>query len=789
MNEKTLRVLEFKKIKEMVKEFASSKLAKDMVDDLTPSSDYGEVEQSLKETSEASRLIIQQGRVGIGPIYNLLPHVKIAEIGSYLTPSQLLEVGDTLRTCRKLKKVIHTCNGSDHKFPILNSYAESITGLRDLEDTIDTAIIGSDELSDHASHDLRRIRRTIENKKQSIRKKLENIIHSQSNQKYLQDAIITIRQDRFVVPVKSEYKNMIKGLIHDQSSSGATLYIEPMAVVEVNNHLKELRLEERDEVIRILKEITEIVAENAEALKINQMNITKLDFIFAKGRLAVKHNGVEPELNREGFINIKKGRHPLIDPKEVVANTMWLGKDFKMLLITGPNTGGKTVTLKTVGLLVLMAQSGLHIPAGFGTTLPVFKQVFADIGDEQSIEQSLSTFSSHMTNIVNMLDNVDDDSLVLLDELGAGTDPTEGAALAIAILNKLYQTHIRTVATTHYNELKQYALTHSGIENASVEFDVSTLSPTYKLLVGVPGKSNAFEISRKLGLTEEVIESAKHFVEHESIEFEEVLTQIEDNRRTSENERDEAIRLRLEVEKMKKKWDEKTDKLSVQRERVLKNSKEEARLILKNAKEEAEEIIKDLRNLKSSKDKESNKMIEEHRKKLRDSMQEVSGFEMESVQDESMIPKNLKIGESIKILTLNQEGTVASLPDDNGEMMVQAGIMKVKINIKHIRRIKEVKTKGYSSSGKNQIASRSMTVTTEIDIRGNNIEDARMELEKYLDEAYLSNLPQVYIIHGKGTGVLRKGVKEYLRKHPHVKTQRDGAYNEGGNGVTVIEFK
>jgi DNA mismatch repair protein MutS2 len=790
MKEKYLRILEYDKIKNMLKEHTTSRLSHVLVDELEPLSDIKKVRDLQHETREAFSLVMMSGNIPSGPIHDLAYHLKMAEIGSTLSPRHLMEVSDTLRTARVIKSFIVKSTGEENKIPLLKGMVDMITYLKDVEDEINNAIIGENEISDNASRELKNIRRSIENKNSAIRNKLDSIVSSSSMQKFLQDSLVTIRQDRFVIPVKAEHRSSIKGLVHDQSSSGSTLYIEPMAVVDLNNQLKELRMKEQAEIERILLELTMKVGENHDLVRINQTQLVNIDFIIAKGKLAYRMNGVEPKFNTNGFVKIKKGRHPLIDKKEVVANDFELGKGFRTLLITGPNTGGKTVTLKTVGLLSLMAQSGLHIPANHGSELSIFDSIYADIGDEQSIEQSLSTFSSHMTNIVDILDNVTRNSLVLFDELGAGTDPTEGAALAMAILNKLFNMGVSTIATTHYSELKQYALTKEGIENACVEFDVNSLSPTYKLLIGIPGKSNAFEISRKLGLRDELISDAKVFIENENIEFEDIISSIEDNRKKSEEERDEAVKLRLEVETLKKRLENSKEKLANQKEKILSNAKKEARDILKKAKDESDEILREFRKLKNVKGKVDNKKLEGMRSKVRGSLDNLQEKSVPDVVYNHEVPKNLKVGDKVKLLNLDQEGYVSTLPDNKGNLMVQVGIMKLNSNVKNLRLVVEkdelsVQSGGYSSNFK----SKTQSVKNEIDVRGQNLEEAIELLDKYLDDVYLSNLQNITIIHGKGTGILRKGIREYLKKHKAVAEYREGAYGEGDSGVTVVKMR
>ncbi|MCT4565916.1 MAG: endonuclease MutS2 [Maledivibacter sp.] len=788
MNERTIRVLEYEKIKSKLKNKATSNLGRELVEELKPIKDFNEVKNRLMETSEAVSLMIQKGSIPIGPIYDLGRYLKIAEIGSYLYPGQLLEVGDTLRTARVLRNFIKA--PEDDSFSPLQSLISSISTYKNIESRIEEAIISEDEISDNASHALKNIRRQIENKNVAVRNKLNAIINSSRTQKYLQDAIITIRQDRFVIPVKAENKKEVPGLVHDQSSSGATLFIEPMAIVEMNNELKELRLKEKAEIERILREISAQVGEAAENIKINQEVLAKLDFIFAKAKLSLDMKGMEPELNDKGYIRIKNGRHPLINPKEVVPTNLWLGDKFNTLLITGPNTGGKTVTLKTLGLMVLMTQSGMHIPADHGTEISIFNSVYADIGDEQSIEQSLSTFSSHMTNIVEILDNVSCDDLVILDELGSGTDPTEGAALAMAILTHIYDKGVKTVATTHYSELKQFALANEGIENACVEFDVETLSPTYKLLIGVPGKSNALEISRRLGLGEDIINKSKEFITKEDIEFEEIISTIENNRKTAEQERDEAIKLRLEVQRLKQDYEKKYDKLQQQRDKEIREAKEEARKLLRESKKEADEIIKELRDISKDVGRERNKKIEELRKKMKDNIDELHEpvfFGDDTVY--SQPPKDLNMGDQVKVINLNQEGTVLTKPNNNGELTVQVGIMKINVNISNLRLMNEEKSNIKKTNIGSIMKSKTQSIRNEIDLRGQTFEEASINLDKYLDDAYLARLQQVTVIHGKGTGALRKRIKDFLKRHTHVKAYREGIYGEGGSGVTIVDLK
>lgn len=788
MNERSLRVLEYKKITEDLKERCSSDLGRALAEELKPISQLEKILPLLKETSEAQAILIQIGNVPLGGIHDLLAFVRRTEIGAYLDPGQLLTLKETLTAARRLKSALKF---DEVKFPIIQGLAQGLSSLRELEDRISDCIISETEIADNASPELRHIRRQIQLKNEGIRSKLNSIISSTNNQKYLQDPIITMRQDRYVVPVKQEHRGNIPGLIHDQSSSGATLFIEPMAVVELNNQLRELKLKERAEIERILMEIAGMIAQRAAEIRGNQAILKQLDFIFAKGKLSLAMRAVEPTLNNQGKIHIKNGRHPLLKAQEVVPITIWLGEKFRTLMITGPNTGGKTVTLKTVGLFSLMAQSGLHVPADYGTVLAVFDHIFADIGDEQSIEQSLSTFSSHMTNIVKILQEVTQNSLVLFDELGAGTDPTEGAALAMAIINYLRGLGATVLATTHYSELKQFALTHEDIENASVEFDVATLRPTYRLLIGVPGKSNAFEISRKLGLTENIIEAAKGFLSTENIHFEDLLQNIETNRRAAEADREETKRLRLEAERLLQNYQDKKNQLEEQKERILKESKKEGLRLLKEAKAEAEEIIQGLRSMKlEMEEKEMNRQIEASKRRLSDKIGDM-GPNTEDIflnKTSKKPPKNLKAGETVKVLSINQIGHVVSPQDEKGEVLVQVGIMKINIPVSNLERVKEQGEVKQTGVGK-IIKSKAQNVKRELDLRGLNLEEAILEVDKFIDDCAIAGVSPVTIIHGIGTGVLKAGIKQMLTKNKHVKSQRPGQYGEGGAGVTIVELK
>ncbi|MBU5440238.1 endonuclease MutS2 [Tissierella sp. MSJ-40] len=792
MNEKTFKALEYNKIVEKLVEKAESQLGKTRAKNIKPLTNKDEIEYLQKETEEALSLIMKRGNPPLYGIHNISYELKRVEIGGSLSPGSLLKVSDSLRVSRSLKNYIKETKEdkvSDH--PIIEKLVEDLRALKHIEDSINNAIINDNEISDNASPTLRNIRRQIISKNDSIRDKLNAIISSQNYKKYLQDSIVTMREGRYVVPVKQENRGSIPGLVHDQSSSGATLFIEPMAVVELNNELRELEIKEREEIERILQELSNMVAEELESIENNQKILQQLDFIFAKGKLALEMNGTKPILNEKGYINIKKGRHPLLNVKKVVPIDVYMGDEFNSLIITGPNTGGKTVTLKTVGLLTLMAQSGIHIPADYNSQIAVFNQIFADIGDEQSIEQSLSTFSSHMTNIVDILNSVEYNSLILFDELGAGTDPTEGAALAMSILDHLLRLNVRTIATTHYSQLKIYALTTEKVRNASVEFDIETLSPTYRLLIGVPGKSNAFEISKRLGLQDYIIDYARDLISKENVEFEDVLQAIEKDRRVIEENKFEAEKLKLEIEKLKESLSFEKDKTKDMREKILQKAKEEARNILREAKEEADSIVGELRDISSDIEKDRNRRIQENQERLKTKLNQVESSLSENLLNikSKEPPKNLMVGESVEVLSLNQKGSVLSLPDENGNVNVQVGIMKVNVHISTLIRAESEETNKTQVSTKNIIKTKTKSIKNEVDLRGKTLDEALLDLDKYLDDTYIAGLKEIYIIHGKGTGVLRDGIKSYIKGHKHVKAFRTGKYGEGGDGVTVVEIK
>ncbi len=807
MDKKYYRVLEIDKILGMLKDKASSSLGVNIIENLNPFSDYNDVKHALQETTEAQSILIKRGHVPIQGIHDIINQAKRAEIGATLDPKSLIMIADTMRTTRILSnilsgdiKVDNFGNGAnsndegsdDNKYPIVNSLANSLYIHRDIEDAILNAVVSEIEISDNASSELRSIRRRIVQKNQSIRSKLNGIISSATYQKYLQDAIISVRGDRFVVPVKAEYRSMVSGIIHDQSSSGATLFIEPMSIVEMNNDLRQLKLSENEEIERILSELSSMVGEVSRELISNQEILAKIDFIFAKGKLSIAMKGIEPKLNEEKKFKIVKGRHPLLDKKSVVANTVELGYDYSTLLITGPNTGGKTVTIKMIGLFSLMTQCGLHIPADYGSSMCVYDNIFADIGDDQSIEQNLSTFSSHMTRIVNILENTTEDSLVIFDELGAGTDPEEGAALAIAILEQIRRVGASCIATTHYSELKKYALAKKDVENAAVEFDMESLSPTYRLLIGVPGKSNAFEISKKLGLSEFTIEEAKKYLTSEDIELEEVLQGVEKNRLKIEEELKIAEQSREEAERLKSELFEKLEKFEKSKAKAMENARSEAFSIIRQAKETTDNLIKELRKIEHERaSKEKDRRIDEIKKEISQSM----GSLQPSVES-MVVPKfssseikNLKPGEDVNIITLRQEGTVISSDDKKKEAVVQVGVMKMTLPYKSLKKISKKEKSTVTKATRKVIKSKSGNIKREVDLRGMNLEEAIYEVEKYLDDATMAGHDEVTIIHGVGTGVLKKGITELLKKNPHVKSMRKGEYGEGGMGVTIVTIK
>ncbi|NLD46271.1 MAG: endonuclease MutS2 [Clostridiaceae bacterium] len=793
MNDKTFRILEYDKIVKKLASLTSSSMGAEIAEKLLPQTDFEKVNNSLKETNDGVSFIARKGSPPMGGINDIRDSLRRAELGSILNPGELLKVAGVLRAVRNLKNYASDDRVQISGDNVVNELIRCLEPSKMVEDKIINSIVSEEEIADTASPALSSIRRQIKNSQDSIKDKLNEIIRSSKYQKFMQESIVTMRGDRYVVPVKQEYRSEIPGLIHDSSASGATIFIEPMSVVEANNKIRELKIKEQLEIERILTELSEDVSTISTGLKSNISLLARLDFIFAKARLSLDYNCVCPGLNNERRIVIKKGRHPLLESKKVVPIDFWIGEEFDTLVVTGPNTGGKTVTLKTVGLFTLLTQSGLHIPANEGTEMSVFNKVYADIGDEQSIEQSLSTFSSHMKNIVDIIENVDDRSLVLFDELGAGTDPTEGAALAMAILENIRHMGAITVATTHYSQLKVYAVTTSYVENACCEFDVETLKPTYKLLIGVPGKSNAFAISKRLGLQENIIERAREFLTKDDIKFEDMLHSIEKNLSDTENERVKAEKFRLEIEKLKVELDEQKRKLGESRDKMLNEARSEARKILLEAKSESESIMTEMRRIeKEVNDTSRLKSAEDMRLKLKnriDSIEEVMSKPL--IPKEGLVkpPKDLKPGDSVLIINLNQKGTVLTPPDKDGEALVQAGIMKINVHVTNMRLVDEQKNE-IKRSGAGKIGlSKARTITTEINLRGQNLEEALDNLDKYLDDAIISGLREVSVIHGKGTGVLRNGIHKYLKTNSRIKSFRLGKYGEGEDGVTIVELK
>ncbi|MBQ1859641.1 MAG: endonuclease MutS2 [Clostridia bacterium] len=783
MQKRTLRVLEFTKIREQLADLAVTEMGREICLALEPETNLEEVRAAQQETEESTVVIQYLGSSPLSAFADVRSSLSLAEKGATLSPKALLEVATMLRVSRNVRDALVTDRETT---PELTRMGSGLSDGRRIELDITDAILSEDEIADHASSALADIRRHLRGATDRIKDKLNQMVHSPNFQKYMQDPIITVRNGRYVIPVRAEFRAQVPGLVHDQSGSGATLFIEPMAAVEMGNELKQWELKERQEIERILASLSAEIAPVSQTLREDVETLARLDFIFAKGLLSRSMHAVSPKLNKDGYINIIRGRHPLIDPDKVVPSSLWLGKEFTELIITGPNTGGKTVTLKTVGLFTLMAQAGLQVPADLGTEMAVFEQVFADIGDEQSIEQSLSTFSGHMTNIVTIMKEVTPNDLVLFDELGAGTDPTEGAALAQSILTRLLHIKVRTMATTHYSELKAFALSTKGVENASVEFNVETLRPTYRLSIGVPGKSNAFEISRRLGLPENLIEAARQTLSSDSIRFEDVIANAEYHRQVAERERQlaedaakETVRLRDEAEKLRREMEEK-------RETMMRKSREDARRLMENTRRESEAILSDLRRLRKSAGTEAD--VNGVRKRLDKDMDELAEGLKTNQEDASQAPKTVNPGDRVKILTINQEGTVLSKPDDKGDVQLQAGIMKFKANLSQLRLLKKTEEK-QKTSVMAKTGAMERTVRMECDVRGMTLDEAILTVDQYLDAAVMAGMGEVSIIHGKGTGVLRSGIQQELRRHPHVKKQRLGIYGEGEDGVTIVTLK
>ncbi len=793
MNEKVLKTLEYNKIIQVLADKADSEPGKKLCEELLPSTDLAEIKRAQAETKDALSRLFKVGSTSFGNNRNLGFSLKALEIGSSLSASELLKIAGLLDNVNRIK-TYGKKDRDDTPNDSLDDYFELLTPLTQLANEIYRCILSEEEIADDASPKLKSIRRNKQLTNEKIHSQLNSMLNG-SYRTYLQDAVITMRNNRYCIPVKSEYKSQVNGMVHDQSATGSTFFIEPAAVVSLNNQLKELDLQEQEEIEVILADLSAQAALHTEELATNQKMMTLLDFIFAKAKLALEQNATEPVFNNEHYINIRKGRHPLLDKKKVVPIDIHLGKDFDLLIITGPNTGGKTVSLKTVGLFTLMGQAGLHIPALDRSELSIFTQVYADIGDEQSIEQSLSTFSSHMTSIVHILQHADEDSLCLFDELGAGTDPTEGAALAIAILNHLHDRGIRTMATTHYSELKIYALSTNLVENACCEFSVETLQPTYRLLIGIPGKSNAFAISSKLGLPDEIIDAAKEQISKEDLSFEDVIADLEQSRITIEREQHEIAQYKEKIRTLQEQLQHKNEKIDAAKDRILREANEKAREILQEAKEVADETIRDFNKAGAGTDI---KDLEKKRQKVRDKIKEkndrlsLGKSDNKQSSRKALDPKRLKKGDSVKIVSMGLKGTVSSLPDAKGNLFVQCGIMRTQANINDLVYVEEASVSAPSlqrtNTGKLKM-SKSMSVSTEINLLGKTTDEAIAELDKYLDDAYIAHLPSVRVVHGKGTGALRNAVHSHLKRLKYVKEYRLGEYGEGDAGVTIVTFK
>ncbi len=791
MNKKTLTKLEYNKIIELLTEQASSFSGKERCRKLKPMISLPDIQSAQEETAAAFTRIVKKGRPSFSGCNPVGDSLKRLEVGAALGSGELLRICKLLETAGRVKSYGRH-ETSDESEDCLDALFQQLEPVAPLSAEIRRCILEEDEFSDDASPALKHIRRSMGQINDKVHATLSGLVNG-SLRTYLQDPIITMRGDRYCIPVKAEYRSQVQGLIHDQSSTGSTLFIEPMSVVKLNNDLKELYGKEQEEIQVILARLSVDVAEYIDAIRTDYSVLTELDFIFARGILALDMNASMPLFNTDGRIYIREGRHPLLDKKKVVPITVMLGDAFDLLIITGPNTGGKTVSLKTVGLFTLMGQAGLHIPALDRSELAVFHDVYADIGDEQSIEQSLSTFSSHMTNIVSFLKQVDERSLVLFDELGAGTDPTEGAALAIAILNHLHGRGIRTMATTHYSELKVYALSTPGVENACCEFDLETLRPTYHLLIGIPGKSNAFAIAGKLGLPDYIIEEARTHLTEQDESFEDLLTDLETSKRTIQKEQEEIAAYRRELERLKAETKEKQEKLEAQRERILREANEKAHSILADAKETADETMRNFR--KFGKESISAAEMEKERERLRKKMDAArSGMKMEPQKPRKQHkPGDFKLGESVKVLSMNLTGSVTSLPDSKGNVTVQMGILRSQVHISDLEIIEEKPSytaKQMQKTGKGKLKmGKSFSVSPEINLLGKTVDEAVAELDKYLDDASLAHLSTVRVVHGKGTGALRSGIHSYLKRQKHVKSFRLGAFGEGDAGVTIVELK
>lgn len=793
MNTKVLTTLEYNKIIDLLTEKADSEPGKKLCRDLVPSTDLSTIRTAQRETKDALARLFRIGSTSFGSNRDLGFSIRSLEIGSSLSMSELLKLASFLDNVSRIK-TYGKKEQEDLPNDSLDVYFEGLTPMTQLANEINRCILSEEEMADDASPRLKSIRRSKLSTNEKIHSQLTSMVNG-AYRTFLQDAVITMRDNRYCIPVKAEYKSQVSGMVHDQSSTGSTFFIEPAAVVNLNNQLKELDLQEQEEIEVILGDLSSQAAVHTSELAADQKIMTTLDFIFAKAKLAMEQNATEPIFNTEHYIQIRKGRHPLLDKKKAVPIDVRLGKDFDLLVITGPNTGGKTVSLKTVGLFTLMGQAGLHIPALDRSELSIFSEVYADIGDEQSIEQSLSTFSSHMTRVVHILQHADTDSLCLFDELGAGTDPTEGAALAIAILNYLHDRGIRTMATTHYSELKIYALSTNFVENACCEFDVETLRPTYRLLIGIPGKSNAFAISSKLGLSDEIIHAAKEQISKEDESFEDVIADLEQSRVTIEKEQQEIAEYKERIRTLQEQLQKKNDKIDQAKDKILRDANEKARAILQEAKDVADETIRDFNKAGASADI---KELEKKRQKVRDKINEKNGklalgnTQKKPADQKTVDPKKLKKGDSVKIISMNLKGIVNTLPDARGNLFVQCGIMRMQTNVNDLVPVKEETITApalqRTNTGKLKM-SKSFSVSSEINLLGCTVDEAIAKLDKYLDDAYLAHLPSVRVVHGKGTGALRNAVQSHLKRLKYVKEYRLGEYGEGDAGVTIVTFK
>ena len=787
MNTHAYKTLEFDKIAQMVSSYGVMEVTKKRIVESEVSDSIKKVNKMQDETAEAITLVTKKGSPPIMCTLDVRSSLKRAKMSGVLSIGEILAVGKVLETSRRLKEY-----PDDIEVPSMGEHFDALWGNKDLEKRIFQSIQDGETLADDASPELADIRRKIRIANNKVRDTLKSIISSPAYAKCLQEQIITMRDDRYVVPVKAEHRGDIKGIVHDTSSTGATLFIEPMSVVEANNEIRTLMDKERDEIVRILSEFSAHIANDSELIEMTYGVIGELDLIFARAHFSLRYDCYRPLLNDKGILKLDRARHLLIDAKKVVPVDIRLGDGFDTLVVTGPNTGGKTVVLKTAGLICLMAQAGLHIPAREGSVVPVFKNIFADIGDEQSIEQSLSTFSSHMVNIVKILKNVDENSLCLFDELGAGTDPIEGASLAVSILERVRLMGAKTMATTHYSELKTYALGTDGVENASCEFDVDTLAPTYRLLIGIPGKSNAFAISKRLGIDDDIIEQAKSYIAGENIKFEDILSELEKSRREAIDDKERAEHYKSEAERLKEDTAEKKKRLEEKTEKIIERARAEAREILEQARRDSEELLSEIRKTRQIKDnkkaqQEADKLRASLNKKISDNNAKLSKIQFKP-QDESKAPKSVKTGDDVEIVSIKQQGVVCSLPDDNGNLFVKVGIMKVKTNLKDLKLLNVKKAQKQKGSSANTLG-KTMNLSPEIDVRGETVDSAELLIDKFLDDAVLSSIGVVRIIHGKGTGLLRKGIHAFLKTRPYVKSYRLGVFGEGDAGVTVVELK